>query len=287
MPTIEQNLAEFTTDYDWSGRGDEWSEPWGGTDWQWRGTLWPRIHRFVPAGTILEIAPGFGRWSQFLKELCKRLYLVDLSEKCVDACEERFRADAHVECFLNDGTSLDMVPSHSVDFVFSFDSLVHADADAVEAYVSQLPRVLSAEGVAFLHHSNLGEYAAHFTLIERLPLGTGVLRRLGLLDTCAQWRSYDMTAVKLRRFAETSGLSCVSQELVNWKTRRLIDCMSVVTRPGSRWDGPPRIVRNDGFMEEAARVAAIAGLYGPTGKGASENGGGQDGEEKKAHRQDP
>ena len=52
-----------------------------------------------------------------------------------------------------------------------------------------------------------------------------------------------------------------SQELVNWKTRRLIDCLSVVARPGSAHDRPTEVVRNPDFMREAARLAAISRLY--------------------------
>jgi CheY-like chemotaxis protein len=39
--------------------------------------------------------------------------------------------EAHVTCFVNDGKSLAMLPDESVDFIFSYDSLVHAEADAV------------------------------------------------------------------------------------------------------------------------------------------------------------
>ncbi|MEK6280890.1 MAG: hypothetical protein AABN95_11100 [Acidobacteriota bacterium] len=28
----------------------------------------PRIHPFIPVGTILEIAPGYGRWTHYLKD---------------------------------------------------------------------------------------------------------------------------------------------------------------------------------------------------------------------------
>jgi hypothetical protein len=50
-----------------------------------------------------------------------------------------------------------MIAEESVDFVYSFDSLVHADAGVLEGYLSQFPRILSETGVAFIHHSNLGE----------------------------------------------------------------------------------------------------------------------------------
>jgi 16S rRNA A1518/A1519 N6-dimethyltransferase RsmA/KsgA/DIM1 with predicted DNA glycosylase/AP lyase activity len=51
----------------------------------WRGMLRPRINAWVPTGTILEIAPGFGRWTRFLKDVCDRLVVVDLAERCIEA----------------------------------------------------------------------------------------------------------------------------------------------------------------------------------------------------------
>ena len=48
--------------YDWKEAGEEWSQPWGSSAAQWAGTIFPRIRECLPADTILEIAPGFGRW---------------------------------------------------------------------------------------------------------------------------------------------------------------------------------------------------------------------------------
>jgi hypothetical protein len=78
-------------------------------------------HRHHP-----RIGPGFGRWTQYLRRLCIRLIVVDLSERCIDSCRRRFAGDRHIEYIVNDGTSLEQIPDGSVDFIFSFDSLVHA-----------------------------------------------------------------------------------------------------------------------------------------------------------------
>jgi len=80
MADVEQNLAVWES-WDWSQQGDEWSASWGGTPALWHGALLPRIHSFVPTGTILEIAPGYGRWTQYLKDLCERLLVVDLARQ--------------------------------------------------------------------------------------------------------------------------------------------------------------------------------------------------------------
>ena len=133
MADTESNLEIWNESWDWSGRGDEWSDWWGGTPALWFGALLPRIHAFLPAETILEIGPGYGRWSQYLKGLCRRLVLVDLAERCIEHCRGRFADASNIEYHVNDGRSLAMVEDGSVDLAFSFDSLVHAEADVLEA----------------------------------------------------------------------------------------------------------------------------------------------------------
>src|SRR5947207_9170621 len=145
------------SDYEWIAAGEEWSEPWGGSAAQWFGSILPRIQAALPAETILEIGSGFGRWSNYLKEHCSHLHLVDPDAQCMDACRRRFGPDAKVSYHRNEGDSLATIPDGSIDFIFSFDSLVHVRPQTIESYLSQFAAKLKENGVGFIHHSNLGE----------------------------------------------------------------------------------------------------------------------------------
>jgi SAM-dependent methyltransferase len=257
MFTVEWNRALFET-YHWPGGGDEWSGAWGGVAMQWQRTILPRVQSYLPAGTVLEIAPGFGRWTDRLKDLCRRLIVVDVSAKCIEACRRRFHDCEHVECHVNDGTSLEMVEDEAVDFAFSFDSLVHVNREVLRAYLRGLACKLSPDGVAFLHHSNLGEYARRDALLKWLPLGSRLRQWLG---GYTHYRAPDVSAEGLAQDAEESGLACISQELVNWASRRQIDCFSVLTRRSSRWARPRRAFRNRRFNEEILEAARLAQLH--------------------------
>lgn len=202
--------------------GDEWSSAWGGVEKQWHEYILPRINAFVPTSTILEIAPGFGRWTQFLKDLCENLVVVDLSEKCIRHCQKRFDSCSHITYYVNDGYSLDMISDESIDFVFSFDSLVHAEDDVIELYVKQLSTQLKDGGAGFIHHSNLGEYPTYYFLVSKIPKGLTTLSRLGLLQSPSH-RAPSVTAIKFERYVEEAGMQCISQELVSWQGKRLID----------------------------------------------------------------
>ena len=138
--------------YDWKDAGEEWSEPWGSSAAQWSGAIFPRIRDCLPAENILKIAPGFGRWTHYLKDYCEQLWIVDRVAECIEACRRRFADDPRVSAYLNDGRSLSIFPDESIDFAFSFDSFVHVKREIVEAYLSELGAKLRIGGKGFIHH---------------------------------------------------------------------------------------------------------------------------------------
>lgn len=249
VPSIDDNRYAWTV-FDWAHAGDEWSGMWNGSEMLWWGTILPRIHAFVPTGTILEIAPGYGRMTHYLKDLCDHLIVVDLTERCIDACKQRFADASHITYHVNDGKSLDMLATHSVDFAFSFDSLVHVEADVMEAYITQLARILTPNGVAWLHHSNAaacldtGDAAAR-TVVEQM------------------WRGQSVSAALCATYAAHAGLACIGQEVINWGSALPVplDGFSLLTPQGSTWDRPPIVIRNDDFSAEAHHLAILARLY--------------------------
>jgi ubiquinone/menaquinone biosynthesis C-methylase UbiE len=271
MPSTQENLSFWNNNYDWSTHGDEWSVAWGGADTQWHGTLFPRIMRHLPVHTILEIAPGFGRWTQFLAGLCKRLIVVDLSSKCIDACRQRFRDTTHIEYHVNDGRTLPMVADGSVDFVFSFDSLVHVDAEAIESYLSELGRVLKPGGTGFIHHSNVAERAGRPSIDRFLasPHRLHALFRRPLPVRQTHGRALDVSASVFRAGAAKAGVSCISQEKVNWGGDDLIDCLSTIRKSTGSSPQATATLTNPHFMREASYLAGIAQLYGGAGTDVS------------------
>jgi len=261
VPTVSENKHMWDGDYLWSERGDEWSLPWGTVPMQWYTTIMPRIHNALPAARILEIACGYGRWTQYLKDQCDRLIVVDLSAECIEACKRRFANSKSIEYHVTDGKSLSMVPDRSIDFIFSFDSLVHADRSVLRAYIEQFGRVLSPAGTAFIHHSNLGEYRTKYRLVRAVPKLEGLLRKLGACEF-HHWRDAEVTAPFIARLAESNGLTCIVQEMVNWRTRHeLIDCISTIVRQDATHGRTPNMFRNDRFMDEVDNAKRLAQHY--------------------------
>lgn len=135
----------------WSADGHEWSGFFNGTDKLWNEHIFNKIKIFRNK-KILEIAPGFGRMSQYLSILASELVVVDLNQTCIDKTREKL--GGHVSAYyVNDGKSLSMIKDSSQDLVFSFDSFVHMHQNVVEEYVKEINRVLKPGGYGFVHHS--------------------------------------------------------------------------------------------------------------------------------------
>jgi ubiquinone/menaquinone biosynthesis C-methylase UbiE len=241
MPELSENASYWDGGFHWRHGGDEWSDWWGGPERQWRATIQPRVERFLPARRLLEIAPGYGRWTQFLRDHCGELIGIDLSAQCVQECRSRFREDSRLSFHVNDGKSLAAAPDGTVDFVFSFDSLVHVERDVMDAYVAELARVLGDDGVAFLHHSNMASYDSE-EVGPRIP----------------HWRSGSVSAETVAQSATAVGFNCFRQELVRWGADHqfLNDSFTWIARTDSRHDRPREVVANAAFMEEAERASA-------------------------------
>ena len=147
---LSWNKLTWDGTYNWEAGGEEWSVAWGGSEAQWFGCIYPRIHRFLPADRVLEIAPGFGRLDKisFARQQKSNTLGIDISEECVNRCRDIFRDVDKAFFYTNDGLSLNMVPDEMFDFVFSFDSLVHAEIDVLEAYIPQILQKLRPNGVS-------------------------------------------------------------------------------------------------------------------------------------------
>jgi SAM-dependent methyltransferase len=258
MPSLKKNIKLWNSDYDWSDKGEEWSRTWSDSQNQWDMYLYPRIRAFLPADSILEIGCGFGKWTQFLKEYTSSLTAIDLSAKCIDHCKDLFRKDTNVSLYVNDGVSLDAIKRNSADFVFSFDSLVHADKEVINRYIQQIPAILKENGVAFIHHSNLGSYPI-YKFIESFPKLPGLFSRLGM---GLHWRDTGVSAKFVNDCCNKAGLKCISQELMPWDRRKIYtDCISVIVKDDSGKNNFPVIYKNSSFGLEIDKAKVIKQLY--------------------------
>jgi len=179
--SIANNLATWLT-YDWSNRGEEWSNTP-----EWKNSLVEHVLKpHIPLGSrVLEIGPGAGRWTEHLIQRASHLIVVDLTPSCIKICKERFKEFQNIEYYVNDGSSLDFIADTSIDRVWSWDVFVHISSEDVREYVRHLARVIRPKGQALIHHAKQGR-------------------------SRAGWRS-DMTDAKMQEYCREFGLEVLKQ----------------------------------------------------------------------------
>ncbi len=157
--TVEKN-KRLWNNYNWSEEGEEWTsevQKYKGIDPnQWKQQLINdlMIKNFVIDKTILEIGPGAGRWTEHLQKIGKKIILADITKKCLDVCQTRFKNDKNMEYHLIEN-NLDFLPENSIDQIWSYDVFVHINPSDIKKYVKEFQRVLKSGGIAIIHHSGM------------------------------------------------------------------------------------------------------------------------------------
>lgn len=251
MPTRNENIKQWNEKYDWIQEGDEWSSSWGNSDSLWNYMLFPRIKNHLRVKNILEIAPGYGRITNYLKDYCESLFIVDVSENCITACKNRFKESTNINYYVNDGMSLNMIADNSIDLIISFDSLVHAESNVIENYVKEFSKKLKPGGAGFIHHSNLKSFLAVYRLSLSLIFPINVKGK--------HWRAKSMSADLFKKYCTSNNLNCHTQELINWGSDFLIDTFSTFTKeePNNNFN---RLLNYD-FMKEAEIIKKRYEVY--------------------------
>lgn len=140
--------------YRWVRGEEEWNQS---VEWKTSVIEDVMLKNIPPDHVVLEIGPGYGRWTRKLLEISAHLIVVDVTEKCIAHCRNEFGVNANVEFHVNDGRSLPFVNDQSVDFVWSFDVFVHIEPPDVEHYLMEFRRILKPGGLAIIHHGVIGK----------------------------------------------------------------------------------------------------------------------------------
>ena len=206
----EQRLWNLNSN--WETDGHEWSKSFGTTENLWNNEIFDKIKEFR-GKKILEIAPGFGRITQFLSILAGELIVVDLNHICIEKTKSKLKHHV-LAYFVNDGKSIPKVRDNSQDLVFSFDSFVHMHANVTEEYVKEISRVLKPGGQAFIHHSWLygGSDESTHNVAGRS----------------------NMSPEQFKTFVENNNMEIVSQNVIQFEPLELwngTDCISIFRKP--------------------------------------------------------
>lgn len=161
------------------------------------GSLFKRLFDRMDISNVVELACGRGRHVPQYLNKAKSVVLVDILEKNIDFCKERFRENEKVKYYVNSGCDLKELKDNSATAIFSYDAMVHFESIDVYHYLQETNRVLMPGGMALYHHSNNDkDYKTTF-----------------LSGECG--RNY-MSMGMFAHFADRAGLSVVEQVEFPW-----------------------------------------------------------------------
>lgn len=153
MPTRDENKKVWNEEHDWSDLGEVWTPS---AFWKENVLRWTMQRYLKPNARILELGPGGGRWTaELLKYNPTRLALVDIAEKCISICKERFAERKDIEYYINDGQSIPIPGEKCFDMIWSFDCLVHVERDEIISYFNDFRRLLAPGGICILHYATI------------------------------------------------------------------------------------------------------------------------------------
>jgi ubiquinone/menaquinone biosynthesis C-methylase UbiE len=198
--TAAENRALWNN-YDWSSLGEEWTKS---AEWKDRVVNEFLVPNIAEGGVVVEVGPGGGRWTDILRRRARKLFVVDVSDKALGLCRERFRDSSNIDYLLSDGRTI-AVPDASVDAVWSYDVFVHINPMDTRGYFAEFRRILKPGGRAVVHHPG--------------PPLAG--------DRVGAWRS-DLTDAMVADFCRENGLRIID------RTTKYVnegDVASVIEKP--------------------------------------------------------
>lgn len=166
---------------------------------------------FLDLTNVVELACGRGRHvSQYLKN-AGHITLVDILEKNILCCRERFPNESKISYYVNNGYDLQNLESESYTSLFTYDAMVHFESLDVFNYLRETYRILKKGGKALFHHSNNTEN-------YRVSFETGRSGR--------NYMSQDLFA----HFADRAGFKVSKQYLLDWDGYKELDCLTLVEK---------------------------------------------------------
>lgn len=132
-------------------------EEWGGPEFA--DHIVDLVSDYLGANAdVLELGCGGGKFSQRIAPKCRSLLCTDISAAMIEHTRSSLAAcgvDGNVGYHVLNGVDFAGIPSDSLDFIFSYDVLLHLQPQNVFSYLRDARRVLRRNGTIMVHQINL------------------------------------------------------------------------------------------------------------------------------------
>lgn len=210
-----ENICKTPASVDWKSYYIEAEKR---ADIQFEEIINPILLRYkdiIDYSSVMDFACGEGRIAKFFSPLSGKLYMVDSSHTAIDVCKEKFATSSHVMPLCNTSGPIP-VEANAINFIYSWDAMVHFTYKDIDYYFSEFSRVLAEGGLIFVHHSNLSAKQQEMAVFEQWNFNYG-------------GRS-NIISEDIARIAHHYGLKVLEQKVINWGGLDL-DCISIILKP--------------------------------------------------------
>ena len=171
-----------------------------------------RLFSLLDLTDVVELACGHGRHvNQYINQ-ANSITLVDISEKNIAFCKERFKGVDKIHYYRNNGYDLCELKNDSYTSLFSYDSMVHFELFDIYNYLIETQRILKKGGRALFHHSNL-MLDPKQTFYQSFNIGGRT------------FMSKDLFA----HICYQAGLNVLDQHIIDWSMPKM-DCITIVEK---------------------------------------------------------
>lgn len=175
-----------------------------------KDTVFYKMFEQLDLENIIELAVGRGRHVKMYEPKAKHIVVVDILQKNIDYCMERYKDSKKIDYYCNNGYNLQKLNSSEYTALFCYDAMVHFEMMDIFEYLKDINRVLRPNGMALLHHSNnTSDYRGSFSN------ATGG----------RNYMSKDLFAYLSYR----AGFDVVEQKVIDWGVKDL-DCVTLLKK---------------------------------------------------------
>lgn len=203
--------------FDWNGYYDEAEK---GSDYSFqkiKSIIGEDFDHHWNLDVTMDFACGRGRIAKYFYQYAKEFICCDCSLEALLYCANRFSGVSTTK-FKYIVSKIDEklpIPESSVNFIYSWDAMVHFELDVIEKYVSIFSEILKTDGGGFIHHSSYKD----------MPDAVNKL----IWHQNPHSRTY-VSAAEVKRVFENNGLKVVKQHQFIWgnqKNGEVLDCITV------------------------------------------------------------
>lgn len=175
-------------------------------------SIFKKLFAKLDLNKVIELACGRGRHvPQYIYD-AQEVTLVDILEKNIHFCRERYNTESKIQYYINNGYDLRDLRSGEYTALFTYDAMVHFEMLDIFQYLKETYRVLVSGGRALFHHSNN-------TSDYRVTFSTGQFGR-----------NY-MSKQLFAHLADRAGFIVLEQHIIDWGGKENLDCVTLVEKP--------------------------------------------------------